>query len=52
MNLEHDLIFRKFEKKIYQKIAKAGVIKKMITIPLTHETMQRNSLSSSLGGGP
>ena len=36
------IIFRKFKKFIfYQKIALAGVIKILITIPLTLETMQQ-----------
>ena len=46
------IIFQKFEKKnkFYQKIAKSGVIKKLITIPLNLKSMQ--NFSSKLGGGP
>ena len=36
-------VFQKFEKNnfFFKKIAKAGVIKQLITIPLTLETMQQ-----------
>ena len=35
-------IFQKFDKiKLYQQIAQAGVVKIMITIPLTLETMRQ-----------
>ena len=42
MHLEQTKFPKKFEKlKFYPKITKTGVLKKMITIPLTLETMQQ-----------
>ena len=40
------IIFLKFEIKLYQKIDKAGVIKILITIPLTLETMPQLIINS------
>ena len=42
------IIYEKF--KFYQKIAKSGVIKILITIPLSQKSMRK--ISSKLGGGP
>ena len=40
------IIFRKVENKFYQKIAKAGVMKTLMTSPLTLETMRQLNIET------